>query len=322
MTYRSLATVRVVLTVSTVTRRLDLLVPTTAPPGALEQVAGLLHQATRGDRDRVSLLLQGQLRASGEHARTLRNARAQAGLLARATPVPEVVIRALDLVDRHGGLRDEGIRGLLHAAGLSQGSADRALVLGLAGFYGLTEACSRAEQREILAVMPPLVSIGAWSSDICWTEPQRRELRRRRGVPDGPWLVRCDDWTSRLSHSVQRYLAVRSPATVAELLLGARRYLSGMQQRHLLPDEPGLRSWVLQQDWLVLDLRGHVRSRVDLPLTSVDKVIVQALPPGKVAPRAVPVQALVAAGYTKGSAEVTVHQTPYVTQVARGLIRR
>lgn len=221
MTYRSLVTVRVVLTVNTVTRRLDLLVPTTAPPGALEQVAGLLlHQATRGDRDRVSLLLQGKLRASGEHARTLRNARAQAGLLARATPVPKVVIRALDLVDRHGGLRDEGIRGLLHAAGLSQGSADRALVLGLAGLYGLTEACSRAEQREILAVMPPLVSIGAWSSDICWTEPQRRELRRRRGVPDGPWLVRCDDWTSRLSHSVQRYLAVRSPATVAELLLG------------------------------------------------------------------------------------------------------
>ena len=69
-------------------------------------------------------------------------------------------------------------------------------------------------------------------------------------------------------------------------------------------------------------LGSRPRARVDLPLTSVDNVVRQALPPGKVAPRAVLVQALVAAGYTKGSAEVTVHRMPYLTQAARGLVSR
>jgi len=95
-----------------------------------------------------------------------------------------------------------------------------------------------------------------------------------------------------------------------------------MPQRHLLPTEDGLEAWVLQQDWLILDLQERVRSRVALPLTAVDRVITQALAPGDTVRLAVLVKALEAAGYTEGSAEVAVHRTPYLGSVARGLVSR
>ena len=52
-----------------------------------------------------------------------------------------------------------------------------------------------------------------------------------------------------------------------------------MPQRHLLPSEDGLEAWVLQQDWLILDLAERVRPRVDLALTVLDQVITTALAP-------------------------------------------
>ena len=74
----------------------------------------------------------------------------------------------------------------------------------------------------------------------------------------------------KLSFSVQRQLSVQRDAEVGDLLQGVRRSLAGMGQRHLLPTEAGLQAWMLQQDWLILDLTERVRSRVDLPLTAVD----------------------------------------------------
>ena len=72
----------------------------------------------------------------------------------------------------------------------------------------------------------------------------------------------------------------------------------------------------------MLDLQERVRSRVALALTAVDRVIIQVLPPGGTVRRAVLVQALEAAGYTEGSAEVAVHRTPYLQAVARGQLSR
>ena len=111
-------------------------------------------------------------------------------------------------------------------------------------------------------------------------------------------------------------------AEVGDLLRGARRSLAGMAQRHLLPTEAGLQAWVLQQDWLILDLTERVRSRVDLPLTAADRIITKALAPGGTVRRTVLVKALEAAGYTEGSAEVAVHRTPYLQAAARGLVTR
>jgi len=91
-----------------------------------------------------------------------------------------------------------------------------------------------------------------------------------------------------------------------------------MRQQHLLPTEAGLQAWVLQQDWLILDLAERVRSRVDLPLTAADQIITKALAPGGTFRRAVFVKALQAAGYTEGSTEVPVHRTPNLQAVARG----
>ena len=42
--------------------------------------------------------------------------------------------------------------------------------------------------------------------DTTWTQPQRRGLRRRGVVQHGDLLVKCDDMTSKLSHTVQRSL--------------------------------------------------------------------------------------------------------------------
>ena len=111
-------------------------------------------------------------------------------------------------------------------------------------------------------------------------------------------------------------------ADVGALLHGARRSLAGKPQRNFLPTEDGLKAWVLQQDWLMLDLRGRVRSQVPLALTVLDQVITQAVPPGPTVRRAVLVQALGAAGYTKGAAEVAIHRAPYITSAGRGLLHR
>ena len=155
-----------------------------------------------------------------------------------------------------------------------------------------------------------------------WTSAQRRELRSRGAVQHEQWLVRSPDHRSKLSFSVRRQLSVQQDAEIGALLQGARRSLAGMPQRHLLPTEDGLEPWVLQQDWLMLDLRGRVRPRVPLALTVVDQVITQALPPAGTVRRAVLVQALEAAGYTKGAAEVAIHRAPYITSAGRGLLHR
>ena len=79
---------------------------------------------------------------------------------------------------------------------------------------------------------------------------------------------------------------------------------------------------MLQQDWLILDLTEQVGSRVALPLTAVDQVIIQALSPGGTVRRAALVQALEASGYTKGAAEVAIHRAPYFTSPGWGLLTR
>ena len=151
---------------------------------------------------------------------------------------------------------------------------------------------------------------------------QRRELRSRGAVQYERWLVRSPDHRSKLSVSVQRQLWVQHDADVTALLDGARRSRAGMPQRHLLPTEEGLQAWVLRQDWLILDLAERVRSRVALPLTAVDRVITQALPPAGTVRRAFLVQTLEAAGYTKGAAEVSIHRAPYITSAGQGLLHR
>ena len=141
-------------------------------------------------------------------------------------------------------------------------------------------------------------------------------------APFRQWLVRSPDCRSKLSFSVQRQLSVQHDAAVDALLSGAHRSLAGMPQRHLLPTEECLEAWVLQRDWLLLDLQGRLRSRAPLPLTAADQIITHALAPGGTVRRAVLVKALEAAGYTEGSAEVAVHRTPYLQAAARGLVTR
>ena len=77
---------------------------------------------------------------------------------------------------------------------------------------------------------------------------------------------------------------------------------------------------MLQQDWLILDLRDQVTARVQLPRTSVDAVLVKALG-GEPVSRAVLVEALVRNGYSTGSAEVAIHRAPYLTSAGRGLLQ-
>ena len=172
------------------------------------------------------------------------------------------------------------------------------------------------------AVLPALWTQGVIPCSVDWTGAQRRELRSRGVVQYEQWLVRSPDRRSKLSFSVQRQLSVQQDAEIGALLQGARRSLAGMPQRQLLPTEDGLEAWVLQQDWLMLDLTDRVRSRVALPLTAVDLVITRALPEGETVRRSVLVKALEAAGYTEGSAGVAVHRTPYLQAVARGQVSR
>ena len=300
-----------------------LLPPTTTAPGGLEQVAGLLvHQAARADTGKASGLLACNLKVTAHDDQDLRALRSELGRLAGQSPVPEVVTQALALVEAHALLSDDGVRALLHAAGLSQGQASTSLVLALAGLYGLTRACDAAELAAVTAVLPALWAQGVIACDVDWTGAQRRELRSRGAVQHEQWLVRSPDHRSKLSFSVRRQLSVQQDAEIGALLQGARRSLAGMPQRHLLPAEDGLEAWVLQQDWLILDLAERVRSRVDLALTAADQVITQALAPRGTVRRAVLVKALEAAGYTEGSAEVAVHRTPYLQAVARGQLSR
>ena len=159
---------------------------------------------------------------------------------------------------------------LLHAAGLSQGEATRPLVLALAGLYGLTRACNAAELAAVTDVLPALWAQGVIACSVDWTGAQRRELRSRGVVHYEQWLVRSPDHRSKLSFSVRRQLSVQQDAEIGDLLQGARRSLAGMPQRHFLPAEDGLEAWVLQQDWLILDLAERVWSLVDLALTAAD----------------------------------------------------
>ena len=300
-----------------------LLPPTIPPPGRLEQVAGLLvHQAARTDTGKASRLLACNLKVTTQDDQDLRALRSELGRLACQSPVPEVVTQALGLVEEHPRLTEEGVRALLHAAGLSNGPAGRPLVLALAGLYRLTRACDAAELAAVTAVLPALWTQGVIPCSVDWTGAQRRELRSRGVVHYEQWLVRSPDRRSKLSFSVQRQLSVQQAAEVGDLLQGARRSLAGMRQRHLLPTEAGLQAWVLQQDWLILDLTERVRSRVDLPLTPADRIITTALAPGGTIRRTVLVKALEAAGYTEGSAEVAVHRTPCLQAVARGQVSR
>ena len=301
----------------------QLLPPSTPPSGRLEQVAALLvHQAARADTGKATRLLACNLKVTAQDDQDLRALRSELGRLASQSPVPEVVVQALVLVEEHPRLTEDGVRALLHAAGLSQGQATRPLVLALAGLYGLTRPCDTVELATVTAVLPALWAQGVIPCSVDWTGAQRRELRSRGVVHHEQWLVRSPDRRSKLSFSVQRQLSVQQDAEIGALLQGARRSLAGMPQRHLLPAEDGLEAWVLQQDWLILDLAERVRSRVDLALTAADQVITQALAPGGTVRRAVLVQALEAAGYTEGSAEVAVHRTPYLQAVARGQLSR
>ena len=303
------------------TRRL--IVPTTPPLGKLEQIAGLLvHHASRTDTGKASRLLACNLKVTARDDQDLRALRSDLGRLAKQTPVPQVVSQALGLVEEHPCLSEEGIRTLLHAAGFSQGRASRPLVLALAGLYGLTRACDTAELAAVTDVLPALWAQGVIACSVDWTGAQRRELRSRGVVQYEQWLVRSPDRRSKLSYSVQRQLSAQQDAEIGDLLQGARRSLAGMPQRHLLPSEEGLEAWVLQQDWLLLDLAERVWSLVELALTAADQVITQALAPGGTVRRAVLVKALEAAGYTEGSAEVAVHRTPYLQAVARGQLSR
>ena len=303
------------------TRRL--LPPTTPPPGRLEQVAGLLvHHAARTDTGKASRLLACNLKVTARDDQDLRALRSELGRLAKQSPVPEVVTRALALVEGHPRISEDGIRALLRAARLSEGQATRSLVLALAGLYGLTRPCDAAELAAVTSVLPVLRAQGIIACEVDWTAVQLRELRGRGAVQHEQWLVRSPDHRSKLSFSVQRQLSVQQTVEVDALLQGARRSLAGMSQRHLLPIEDGLEAWVVRQNWLLLDLRGRVRPQVPLALTAVDQVITQALAPGGTVRRAVLVKALEAAGYTEGSAEVAVHRTPYLQAVARGQLSR
>ena len=93
-----------------------------------------------------------------------------------------------------------------------------------------------------------------------WTSAERRELRGRGAVEREQWLVRSPDRRLKLSFSVRRQLLMQQEAMVGALLQGARRSLAGMPQRHLPPAEAGVQAWVLQQDWLIVDLTDWVRS--------------------------------------------------------------
>ncbi len=266
----------------------SLLPPTTPAPGGLEHVAGLLvHHASRTDTGKATRLLACNLKVTARGDQDLRASRSDLGRLARQSPVPEVLVQSLALVEARPGMGDDGARALLHAAGMSEGQATTSLVLALAGLYGLTRPCDATELAAVTAVLPALRAQGVISCDVDWSYAQRRELRSRGAVQHERWLVRSPDHRSKLSFSVQRQLSVQQEAKVTALLDGARRSLAGMPLRHLLPTEGGLEAWVLRQDWLLLDLTERVRSRVDLPLTAVDQVITQALPPGGTVRRAV-----------------------------------
>jgi len=102
----------------------ELLPPAAPPPGKLEQIAGLLvHHASRTDTGKASRLLACNLKVTARGDQDLRALRSDLERLARQSPIPEVVTQALALVEAHPLLRDEGVRALLHAAGLSQGQA-------------------------------------------------------------------------------------------------------------------------------------------------------------------------------------------------------
>ena len=170
----------------------------------------------------------------------LRALRSDLGRLARQSHIREVVSQALALVEAHPLLSDDGVRALLHAAGVSQGQAPRPPVLALAGLYGLTRPRDTTELAAVTAVLPALRVQGIILCSVDWTSAQRRELSSRGAVQHEQWLVRSPDRRSKLSFSIQRQLSVQQDAEVGALLQGARRSLAGMGQRHFLPTENGI----------------------------------------------------------------------------------
>ena len=166
-----------------------LTLPTTAPTGSLELVAGVLaHHAARGDVTAAQRLLRADLHAPRDDRR-LTAVRAEAGRIARSTPTPAVVTAAQAMVDRHPHLSEGDCSALLHAAGLGEGTAGRSLTLGLATLYGLTQTCTRAQQDQVRGLARSVRTAGAVPTDADWSPGEVRALRLRRVVVAGGWAV-------------------------------------------------------------------------------------------------------------------------------------
>ena len=302
---------RAVLVMQRPSGQVFLTLPTTAPTGSLELVAGVLaHHAARGDCIAAQRLLHADLHAPRDDRR-LTTVRAEAGRIARNTPTPAVVSAALAMVDQHPHLSEGGCRALLHAAGLGEGTAGRSLTLGLATLYGLTQNCTESEQQQVRELARSARTAGAVPSSADWSPRQVRTLRLQRVVLAGGWAVQAEDQRSKLANAVTRFLAVRRSGTPEQLLAGAQKSLSGMPQRHLLPGVEGLGHWIKAQGWLRYRA-GVVRPTVELPLTFVDGVLGPLLTAGPPARRVALIQALVVAGYTFGAARVAVQRAPYL----------
>lgn len=61
------------------------------------------------------------------------------------------------------------------------------------------------------------------------------------------WLVRRNDSTSLLSHSVRRHLSVSKAVTIHQLHTGASRYLGARPQRNHLSPTDGITAWAHKQ---------------------------------------------------------------------------
>jgi len=279
-------------------------------------VAGVLaHHAARGDTTAARRLLHADLHAP-RGDRRLTTVRAEAGRIARNTPTPWVVEAALATVDRHLHLHLDDCRALLHEAGLSEGTAGRSLTLGLATLYGLTKTCTGAEQQQVQALVKSARTAGAVPAGEDWSPKQMRALRLQRVVLADGWAVLGDDRRSKVANAVARFLAVRGSGTPEQLLAGTRKALSGMPQRHLLPDADGLGLWIEAQGWLRCD-EGVVRPTVELPVTFVDGVLGPLLAADPHVRRVVLIEALVVAGYTLGAARVAVQRAPCLATPGR-----
>ena len=202
---------------------------------------------------KATRLLGCNLKVTGQDDQGRRALRSDLGRLASQSPVPEVLIRSLALVEEHPRLTEDGVRALLHAARLSEGQATRSFVLALAGLYRLTRPCDAAELAAVTAVLPALRSQGVISCGVDWTKAQQRELRGRGVVQYEQWLVRSPDRRSKLSFSVQRQLSVQHDAGLEALLRGDRGLWQGCHSAISCPPRtacrPGPCSLRLAEHW-------------------------------------------------------------------------